>query len=137
MITFLCGVIISLLILFVIKQIQNNKYKIKKKYEDVHIISQILEDASLQGDDEHQIVDTSLYMKNKIIGLISFVSPQKYKSIEKELTFEVIKLIKSEIPLIEIDQEQLKAIRKYAMEPKELFHATVVQFRNGEWKIRE
>lgn len=76
-------------------------------------------------------------MKNKIIGLISFVSPQKYKSIEKELTFEIIKMIKNEIPLIEIDQEQLKAIRQYAMEPKELFHATVVQLKNGEWKIRE
>lgn len=137
MITFLCGIFISLFTLFIIKLIKNNKYKFNKIYEDVHIISQILEDVSLQGDDEHQIVDTSLYMKNKIIGLISFVSPQKYKSIEKELTFEIIKMIKSEIPLIEIDQEQLKAIRQYAMEPKELFHATVVQLKNGEWKIRE
>ena len=102
-----------------------------QKFEDVCLIINMVPDNT----NRVQMVDTSLYMKNRIIALTMFVQPQQYEKYKAQFINEVRTEIQQLLPEDEDVEEAVteeflgnrfgKMIRP---------HATLVQFKSGLWR---
>ena len=102
-----------------------------QKFEDVCLIINMVPDNT----NRVQMVDTSLYMKNRIIALTMFVQPQQYEKYKAQFINEVRTEVKRLIPEGEdveeaITEEFLENRFGKMIRP----HATLVQFKSGLWR---
>ena len=104
-----------------------------QKFEDVCLIINMVPDNT----NRVQMVDTSLYMKNRIIALTMFVQPQQYEKYKAQFINEVRTEIKRLIPKEEDDdveeiitEEFLENRFGKMIRP----HATLIQFKSGLWR---
>ena len=102
-----------------------------QKFEDVCLIINMVPDNT----NRVQMVDTSLYMKNRIIALTMFVQPQQYEKYKAQFINEVRTEVKRLIPEGEdveeaVTEEFLENRFGKMIRP----HATLVQFKSGLWR---
>ena len=104
-----------------------------QKFEDVCLIINMVPDNT----NRVQMVDTSLYMKNRIIALTMFVQTQQYEKYKAQFINEVRTEIKQLIPEEEnIDIEEVVAEEFLENRFGKMIrpHATLVQFKSGLWR---
>lgn len=107
--------------------------QILQKFEDVFLIIMMVPDNS----NRVQMVDTSLYMKNRVIALTMFVQPQQYNYYKKQFVNEIREEVERQIP--EEEQEALEEIlAEESLENRfgKLVrpHATLIQLKSGLWR---
>ena len=119
--------------------------EILQKFDDAFLLCQTI---PIEGEDARQIFDTSLYLKNKVIGLTYFVPKQILKDVQQEVTTDakVEEIIRRGLEEngIEVDEETFQLIFQEAKDQLELDdsppiipHCTVYQLKNGRWIWRQ
>ena len=119
------------------------------KFEDVSLVCQTL--PSDTGE-MSQVFDTSLYLKNKIIGLTYFVPRQVLENVSAELAEDknaIIRQIKRKLRMEGAeeeanDEEMLQKIVDDAIQQADiasatpiLQHCTVLHLKDGRWIWRQ
>ena len=122
---------------------------ILEKFEDVSLVCQTL---PTKDGEMMQVFDTSLYMKNKIIGLTYFVPEQTLQEVNSSLRDNdaIMKKIRrkleemgAEFSDTEEEQEYFQEIVNRAMEYEDvqqvprLEHCTVYHLKDGRWIWRQ
>ena len=119
--------------------------EILQKFDDAFLLCQTI---PIEGEDVRQIFDTSLYLKNKVIGLTYFVPKQLLENVQQEVTTDarIEEIIRRKLKEndIEVDEETFQIIFQEAKEQLELDdsppiipHCTVYQLKNGRWIWRQ
>lgn len=122
---------------------------IQEKFEDVSLVCRTV--PSKDGE-MMQVFDTSLYMKNKIIGLTYFVPEQELQDVNSELrnNSDILRKIRrkleemgAEFTDTEEEQEYFQEIVNRAIEYEKreevpiLEHCTVCHLKDGRWIWRQ
>lgn len=119
--------------------------KILQKFEDATLFCNTV---PTKTDEVLQIYDTSLYLKNKIIGLTYFVPEQDFTDIKNDLQLkrkDIEKHIRQKLAeqQIEVTAQEFEEIMMNAMEQAQaaivplLPHCTVYQLTDGRWLWRK
>ena len=122
---------------------------ILEKFEDVSLVCQTL---PTKDGEMMQVFDTSLYMKNKIIGLTYFVPEQDLQDVNNSLrnNSDILRKIRrkleemgAEFTDTEEEQEYFQEIVNRAIEYEKreevpiLEHCTVCHLKDGRWIWRQ
>ena len=119
--------------------------EILQKFDDAFLLCQTI---PVEEEDVRQIFDTSLYLKNKVIGLTYFVPKQLLESVQQEVTTDarIEEIVRRNLEEngIEVDEETFQIIFQETKKQLELDdsppiipHCTVYQLKNGRWIWRQ
>lgn len=125
---------VSLAVLEDIPLTKKQKKKLLQCYEDITLIEKII--PRPPNEPMRQVVDTSLYMKNKIITLTNFVQKQDYDELIEGAMDEAAQNLRLAFgDNFEINEDilQLATENVFNQQGKSIPNANLYQLQNGLW----